>query len=301
MQIDLKKVKKNKRAFRKTPFCLNILSCLRQSDRFGLFHAPARTAADRFGSNRRLGSGQVFDAVICRRCIQVAVGFAVGSLHRNVPATDQKALIEIFKADIGLFAHAGDFFALGLVILRGGAAVIVVLLLKLRLMTVIFVVRLVQHALVMLRMLQVAFRQDTVARALRVARQRQVFFGDLHGIAANAHIGAVAVECLHARVDAALPAIVVMMVLATTVTAAIAVPVIIVTAAKTSSVLIMSHITHFALIYRPVSPCSRHIGTQEPPSSVLFCKRDAIFRRTHKSMLLKPESLEKLFFRKILI
>jgi hypothetical protein len=75
---------------------------------------------------------------------------------------------------------------------------------------------------------------------------------------------------------------------------------IVIPAAKTSSVLIMSHMTHFALIRCPVFPCSRPFGTREPPLA-LFCLAGRYFRRTHKFIVLKPDSLEKLFFRKILI
>lgn len=268
-----------------------------KSDRFAFLDAGGGTAAYHRLRGRFFGIAQNFDAVIGRRHVQVAVDFAVcGLLHGYVAAADQKALIEVFQRYFRLFARTCNF-VIHHIVLRLMAAVMRVLLLELRLLAVIFFVRLVQHALVMFGVLQVAFGQYAIACALCVTRQRQVFFSDLHGVATNAHIGAIAVERLNARVDAAMAAIVVVMVVLTA-----AVTVIIVTAAKTSSVLIMSHITHFTFDTSPrfpLFPAQWHTGT--PKFDALFCKRDALYRRRHKFMLLKPESLEKLFFRKMLI
>lgn len=67
--------------------------------------------------------------------------------------------------------------------------------------------RLVEHALVMFGMLQIAFRQHAITGRRRVTRQRQVFFRDLEGIAANADIRTVAVKGLHTGIETT-PAIV---------------------------------------------------------------------------------------------
>ncbi len=294
--MDLKNIKKTKGRFGKRPFAGDFHVFSGKSDRFAFLDAAGGTAAHHGLRRYLFGIAQNLDAVIRRGHVQVAIDFAVRGLllDGHIAAADQKTLIEVFQRYFRLLARTGN---LSINIVLRLVAAVMVLLLELRLIAVIFFVRFVQHALVVFGVLQIAFGQYAVTRALRVARQRQVLFGDLHGVAANAHIGAVAVECLNTRIDAAMAAIVVVMVVLTA-----AVTVIVVTAAKTSSVLIMSHITHFTLIRRPVFPllpAQWHAGT--PKFDALFCKRDAIYRRRHKFMLLKPESLEKLFFRKMLI
>jgi len=229
-----------------------------KSDRFGLFHAGAHTAAAH-GFRRDFRRAQNLDTVIARRSVQVAVDFAC-CRRGHTAAAHQETLIKVVERDIGLFARAGHIgFHL---ILRRAAVVIVMRLLELRLMAVVFFGHFIEHALVVFGVLQIAFSQNTVARALRITRQCQVFFSDLHGVAADADIGAIAVKSLYARIDAALVAAAIVVVMVVVLTAAVAI--IIVTAAKTSSVLIMSHVTHFALIRcpaLPLFPAIWHTGT----------------------------------------
>jgi hypothetical protein len=54
-------------------------------------------------------------------------------------------------------------------------------------------------AVVMLGMLQIAFRDDAVARRRRITRKLQILFVDLEGAATNTNIGAIRVERLHAQ------------------------------------------------------------------------------------------------------
>ena len=228
-----------------------------KSDRFGLFHTGAHTAAA-YGLRRDFRRAQNLDTVIPRGGVQVAVDLAICRCG-HAAAPHQKTLIEIVKRDIGLFTRAGHVgFHL---ILRRAAVVIVMRLLELRLMAVVLFGHFIEHALIVFGVLQIAFSQNTVARALRITRQCHVFFSDLHGVAADADIGAIAVKSLYARIDAALVTAAIVVVMVVVLTAAVA---IIITAAKTSSVLIMSHVTHFALIRcpaLPLFPAIWHTGT----------------------------------------
>lgn len=230
-----------------------------KSDRFGLFHTGAQAAAAH-GFRRDFRRAQNLDTIIARRGVQVAVDFACCRRGGYTAAAHQETLVKVVERDIGLFARAGHVSVH--LILRRAAVVIVMRLLELRLMAVVFFGHFIEHALVVFGVLQIAFSQNTVARALRITRQRQVFFSDLHGVAADADIGAIAVKSLYARIDAALVAAAIVVVMVVVLTAAVAI--IIVTAAKTSSVLIMSHVTHFALIRcpaLPLFPAIWHTGT----------------------------------------
>lgn len=235
------------------------------SDRFGLFRASGNAAAAH-GFGGYFGRAEVFHPVIAIGGVQIAVYLVFGGTRRrrSAAAADEEALIKVIQRDFGLLARSAGEISFGFLLRLVAAVMMAVLLLtlrlELRLMTVIFFRHFVQHALVMFGVLQVAFGQNTVARALCIARQRQVFFGDLHRVAADTDIGAVAVKSLDPGIDAAMAAAVVVMVV---LTAAVTV-IIVVTAAKTSSVLIMSHMTHFAF-YCPFSPCFRPFGTRKPP------------------------------------
>lgn len=222
--MDLTKIKKTKGAFsKKRPFFDFFVRKQSGSGRFDGFLAQAAAVG---------AQGQFRFGGLCRF---IPFRFHSCRCHGGIAVTvaDKEALIEIFQRDIGLFADAVQ--AVAILLFRRVAAVMVMLVLLL-LVTVLFFRQLVQQALVMFGMLQIAFRQHAIAPCLRVARQRQVFFGDLHGIAADADIGPVAVKGVYARVD---PACAVM---------AVAAMAVIVTATKTSSVLIVSHMTHFAFV-----------------------------------------------------
>lgn len=254
--------KKQRGVFQKRPFALKCLFWS-VSDRFGLFRASGNTAAAHgFGGD--FGRAEVFYPVIAIGGVQIAVYLIFApTRRRRAAAPDKEALIKIVQRDFGLVARSAGKIGFGFFLRLLAAVMMTVLMLalrlELRLMAVIFFRHFVEHALVMFGMLQIAFSQNTVARPLRIARQRQVFFGDLHRVATDADIGAVAVKSLDPGIDAAMAAVVVMVVL----TAAVTV-IIVVTAAKTSSVLIMSHMTHFAF-YCPFSPCFRPFGTRKPP------------------------------------
>jgi hypothetical protein len=99
-----------------------------------------------------------------------------------------------------------------------------------------FLGHLIDEALVMLRMLQVAFGQDAVARGGGVAREGDILLVDLECGAADAHIGAVAVERLHARVDAPAAVLAAVVMMSATATA---------TAAHAPCILIVSHADFF--------------------------------------------------------
>lgn len=60
---------------------------------------------------------------------------------------------------------------------------------------------------VMFRVLKVIFSGDTIACGCRVARESEIFFINLEGIAADAHIRTIAVEGLMARRDVLSPAV----------------------------------------------------------------------------------------------
>ena len=115
-----------------------------------------------------------------------------------------------------------------------------------------FLSHFVDEPLIVFCMLQVAFRQDAVAGGGRIPRQGDVFLVDLVGRAANAHIGAVAVKILDARIDA--PAALlcgIVAVIAAAIAAVIATAAsTTATALRTSGVLIMSHAVLFFSLFR---------------------------------------------------
>src|SRR5690606_28077904 len=110
---------------------------------------------------------------------------------------------------------------------------LLLLLLLLRVVAVVFLAHLVDEALVVLRMLQIAFGLHAVARRHRVTRERDILFVYLERIAANADIRTVAVEGLHARIGTPAASVVIVPVAAAAI--------IVVAATKTSSVVIVSH------------------------------------------------------------
>ena len=83
-----------------------------------------------------------------------------------------------------------------------GLRLLALLVLVLALLLLVELFRhLVDGALVVLGVLQIAFRQNAVTRRRSVTRQRQVLFIDLVCIAANTHIRAVAVEGVNPGID----------------------------------------------------------------------------------------------------
>lgn len=144
---------------------------------------------------------------------------------------DKKALIEI--AHPRLRRRGGiDSRTIGV----GGRLLLGSLL---RLMPRVFLIDLVQHALIVLGVLEIAFRQNPVSRRGSVLGKSEIFFIDLDGVAPDAHLRPVAVEGLHTRIDAAALARVVVMVVPAAVMMALTV--IAPAAAETPSVLIVSH------------------------------------------------------------
>lgn len=175
----------------------------------------------------------------------------------------QESLIEVFKADRGLFrAGLGNGCYDGIcgrfIADDGLAAFVMLLVLHRRLVPCVFFGDFINHALIMLGVLQIAFRQNAVASRSGVFCESCIFFVDLIGVAANAHFGPVAVEGLRSTVDAAVSTAL-MLVATLMVIAATALMMGILTAAiiaaattETAIVLIVSHKTFFCFdLYRP--------------------------------------------------
>jgi len=79
-------------------------------------------------------------------------------------------------------------------------------LLKLLLVLIVFFGQLINQALVVFGMLKIAFGQNAVACRSGVTGKSRVFFMDLVGSAAHAHIGPIAVKRMNPGVDATVPA-----------------------------------------------------------------------------------------------
>jgi hypothetical protein len=155
--------------------------------------------------------------------------------------THKEALVEITQAVSGdrLSRRCGIAVNYRLRSARLGGLVLRVLLLVL----VEFFRHFIDETLVVLRMLQVAFCQNTVTGRRGIARERNVLFVNLEGRATNPHVRAVAVERLNTRINATL--------LATAAAATVMPTAIVMTAvtaaAHTSCVLIVSHVILFLL------------------------------------------------------
>lgn len=166
-------------------------------------------------------------------------GLCGGLTAATATGADQKTLIQIVEAagvNRRLFAvgRVGRCLFATLVLM----AVIVVLLLAAMLLLVarLFFVRFVNQTLIVFSVLQIAFSQYAVTGSGCVFCQRLVFLGDLEGIATNAHIGAVAVKGVNARVDPALATAAMLMMMLVVATAAI-----IAATAITTVVLVVPH------------------------------------------------------------
>jgi hypothetical protein len=192
-----------------------------------------------------------------RRCFRLARCRRLRFSGSRMARTGQEALVEVGQA-VGrrLVARRIDGRLLLLRLLRLLAVIagtrlrfvtgcmMLMLVLRLGIVSRVFLIRLVNHAQVVFGMLEIAFSQHTVARGLRVTRQRLVFFGDLEGVAANAHLGPVAVEVLDAGVDAALAAVVAVLMpaaVAATIAVVAAIVIVAAAAAHVSAVLVVSH------------------------------------------------------------
>lgn len=150
---------------------------------------------------------------------------------------DQKTLVKIAQAVSGrlLRRRRGSGGRAVNRRLRRVARLLLLVLHVLLLVLVVFLGRFVDEALIVLGVLQVAFRQDAVASGSGIARESDILFVDLIGRAADADIGAVAVERVDTRIDAAILPIVVVVATAAVVVAAVT------AAAHASCVLIVSH------------------------------------------------------------
>lgn len=157
---------------------------------------------------------------------------------RPMTRTDEEPLIEVVQA---IRLRSGCH---GTVAVKLGRLCLLRLLLRVLLLVLVkFFGHFINETLVVLGVLQVAFRQDAVSGGSRIPRQSHIFFIDLISRAANAHIRAVTVESLNAGINpsAALLAAIVMVMTTTAVTATIVATATITAATRTSCVLIMSH------------------------------------------------------------
>ena len=177
-------------------------------------------------------------AISCRLRCGVAVAMT---------RTDEETLVEIVQA-IGLRCNNrrravmldGCAVAVNMYRLRLGLRILLVVLVE-------FFGHLVDEALVVLGVLQVAFCQNAVAGRSGIARQRHIFLVDLVSRAADAYIGAVAVEALNAGIDApaAVLSAAVVMGAAAMIAAIVTTAATTTVAAHTSCVLIVSHADFF--------------------------------------------------------
>lgn len=167
-------------------------------------------------------------------------------VRRRGAGADQESLVQVVQrlrhglrpraginADGRLNAHSGVRVLTAVMGLR-----LWVLDAVLSVVTRLFFGRFVQHALVMLGVLQIAFGQNAVAGRGGVARQSLVFLANLHGVAANADVGAVAIEGLDAGIQTASLLVIVV---SSTAAAIVMVAVAATSAAHMSAVLIVSH------------------------------------------------------------
>lgn len=205
-----------------------------------------------FAGLRLLGSagGQ---AIVCRPVAGEAIaisGSAAVSLSIAARA-DEETLVEIIEA-LAIGLRRNNCNRRRTIAINDGLRLVLRILL---LVLVEFFGHLVDEALVVLGVLQVAFRQDAVASGSCIACESHIFFIDLVSGAANAHIGAIAVEGLNTRIDASaahlaiavvVPAVMAVATITSTVTA------------HTSCVLIVSHADFFFTSLLTIGLSSNH-------------------------------------------
>ena len=117
---------------------------------------------------------------------------AAAILRRGIVGLPAARVVPLLALRLALLA-----VALRLTVLRMLLVLVMLLLIVLLLLTIVFAIG-ADHPVVVLSVLIEILRRDPVACGARITGHRQIFLQDLIGVAADADIGASAVECLRA-------------------------------------------------------------------------------------------------------